>query len=220
MLGTMVESNLKAIEKLNPSLAVIHENQKLMIILYVKQSDTEFEVIGTLNAQKTSAHIYKVTDTAGAYIGFGSLTYQSFLIELADLHKSNFLISDREFVTPYAERIYEKMCSDKNIQTKDIERNSNLYASGYPDTVEIEAPIKHPINKMFQIIPTQKAIKIHKRLKDNHNRAKADVNDLKEQASVLGEWVSENYDFLTDVMLGGYKKLNENTINNELNEDS
>ncbi|MFS1426070.1 hypothetical protein LMH73_002475 [Vibrio splendidus] len=135
MLGHKTIDNIKAISSGKPSLFVEKTEHFISVSTYIDNpnSSDKYDVIAHLCAIRMpntieNRPVYKVTGTSGAYPGFGSLVYQSLLIELSRENEKPLFISDRESVTGFANGIYDKMIASDEYRTHKIPVDNDNYS--------------------------------------------------------------------------------------------
>lgn len=136
MLGKKTVDNIKAVASGSPSLLIQNDNNDLITAsIYIDSVDEDYKhtVLGHLRAVRMDSTIddrpvYKVTGISGAYPGFGSLVYQSMLIELSKLNTGALFISDRERVTGFATSIYDKMLATDEFNAIKIPVDNPVYS--------------------------------------------------------------------------------------------
>lgn len=216
MLDPKSIENLKAISSVNPSLLVNHysDDLRLCVTLYIdkKNQYSNFETIGQVSVERSDEKIngksvYFVTDTTGAYPGFGSLLYQSLMIELSKIEGGALLISDRENVTQSALGLYKKMESSKDFDFIVIDKSS----SNYSDEFMYEDSDKSAIlNKAYFWKGAELDLKYHDILISNHRKKNLTLDQMEsivEDGDLLGEWVEINLDELIELRDRGFDDL-------------
>jgi hypothetical protein len=237
MISQYTLKNLKKIMNISPSLKVSVDGDYVSAIIYVDSGD-DLEVIGSIVVKKIgnidSRPVYSVTGTSGAYPGFGSLVYQSVLMELKNIDARSLFVSDRENVTGGAEGIYKKMKESECIGFVKIPVDSVCYSHSlevdildtllekaglnedleYDDYLALDGE-RYLLNNAYFINENQQMKILHNRLKRNHVARRLPQNKIDlidEGKDYIGEWVSEHQDALIDEMLNGYPNLSKKGV--------
>ena len=215
MLGNRTIDNIKAIGSSKPSLYVAHYDKDVNVCLYIdkKSEYSDYEVIGTVSVEKQEETIngrpvYKVVETSGAYPGFGSLTYQSLLIELASRGDNGLFISDRESITNDAVKIYDKLIASNDFEAIQIPSDDELFL--YEINCDKELPEDHVLNHAYAWTGNELAMKYHQLLVNNHESRKlpeSTLETLLEECEYVGEWVENNIDELIELRDNNFADL-------------
>jgi hypothetical protein len=234
MLDKYTLKNIKKVGHLNPSLKISNDNNVVSATLYIDTEDNDLEAIAVVSARRYSQiegrPVYTITGTSGAYPGFGSLAYQSLLLALKDIDEMALLVSDRENITSYAEKLYEKMLDSAHIGHIKVPVDSACYAAelehdifdlilekaGLPDMSYEEYLAldtdRYVLNNAYFINENSGMRALHDCLITNHEKRKLspEQSDLvDEMRDFLGEWVDENYIELKNEMKNGYPSLSK-----------
>ncbi len=216
MLGSKSIENLQSISSLNPSLLVNHysNNLRLCATLYIEKKSgySDFEVIGQVSVERSEDKIdgktvYFVTDTTGAYPGFGSLLYQSLMIELSDIDNGSLLISDRENVTESAVGLYRKMAASKDYDSLEVDESTSNFTDAFLYTKDDKNEV---LNKAYFWKGNDLDRKYHEILTKNHTKRDLSLEKMDfivEDGFLLGEWVENNYDELIELRDRGFADL-------------
>ena len=242
MFGKHTKQNLLNVRNAKPSLLIGKSSingvlQGLSVTLYIDNKDeySDFEVLGYMQISKLEScdsdqNIFSTTGTVGAYTGFGSLIYQSVLIELKRADSNAILISDRECITEDAENIYKKMLCSNCIAKVPLTPASQAYSASIeldifdlilkeanldPDTeyfdycqLVLDGKINpYCLNYGFSWAGSDSAEELHDELTNNclvRSLQIKQVDSLIEESLCLGEWASDKRKYLKKIMLDGF----------------
>ncbi len=245
MFGKNTLKNVKSLNKANLSMKVVHTDEgdvsAVNVILYAdkknEHSDLDIQIVGSViaytegnDSKLNDKAVYGITGISGAYKGFGSLLYQSLLIELRSIDENALFISDRSSITGGAEGLYKKMIESNLFEKERISPDCPHYSDELDEDVwdlylpeemldkvesyeaflaliESETIPNTPVNTAYKIIPTEQMLLLHKTLKKNdvvRSLTSEQSEQLIEEASNFGEWVEYDWDAVTEEMMNGY----------------
>ncbi len=235
MFGKHTLKNVKSLRDANLSMKVIREDKKdycsIHVILYADKENeySNIEIIGSLKVKSklrvpklNDKRAYCVIETAGAYIGFGSLLYQSALIEIKSVDASALFISDRECLTDDAKGMYRKMVNSDLFEKERITPGSHHFsdqldkdewyeglsedidAGSYQEYAALVSNASIPnsaVNTAYRILPTEQMLLLHKKLKKNdvaRSLTDKQYEGIIEEADIIGEWVQNSMEELKE----------------------
>ncbi len=155
-----------------------------------------------------SRSVYTADATTGAYIGFGSLLYQTMLIELKKHDASALLMSDRNHLSDDAKSIYQKMMECDDMIKIKVPVGSPLFERNGRSSFKEDSYL----DCAYAIRATPEMLFVHNKMLSNHQERKIDIdiqNNIDEMIECLGEWVDLNKSHLEQEMLNGYPELIE-----------
>lgn len=214
MLGKYTLDNFKKIKAVNPSLSVNTNTDEVAISIYVGKGD-EREVIAAMTVNKIGLSskgepLYAPSKMSGAYPGFGSLLYQSMLIELGKIDVRAGLISDRENVSDDAKGIYAKMLKSEFVAKRAIPVDSPVFIQDRDDN-----QLDEDLDCVYSIAVrdvTPEMLFVHNKMLASHEKRQLGQSELElinEAVKYLGEWVYFNKEALQQEMKNGFPELIE-----------